>query len=156
MCPLMYLQVFTPSENFAASRKRTRKRFLPRVHPDMIDQFVFRFERSSIPRTILPKTRVCRTFRASDVFHRQMRHNLLHGVKMFAARFPGRCLIRVYPKTLHFLLDWLPHIPKESPMYVSRMMRHRHVMIEVLMVVCGGVIGSMRIRSRIQHLMVRC
>lgn len=67
MCSFMNLQILASREHFSASRKRTRKRFLSCVDSDMVDKFVFGFERASIPGTLLPVTGVVRLLGPTDM-----------------------------------------------------------------------------------------
>lgn len=67
MRPLVYLEIFRPREHFPAAGERAWEGFLSRVHSDVIDELVLRFERPSIPRTALPETGVRRALGASDV-----------------------------------------------------------------------------------------
>lgn len=145
MGPLVYLQILTPRKNLPTTGKRTWKRLLARMHSDMIHQLILRLERPPIPGAILPKASVCRAFRSTHVLHSQMRDDLVHAGEMFPAGLPGRRLIRIYPQALHLLLDGLPHVPEEGAVYVRRMMRHPHVMIEVLVVI--GLTVRVVIRS---------
>lgn len=155
MSPFVYLKILTPGEHLSAPGKRARERFLPSVHPDVVHQLVLGLEGPPVPRAILPKTRVRRALRPSDVFHRQMGHDLVHAGEVLPAGLPGRRLLRVHPQTLHLLLDRLPHVPEKRPVNVRGMMRHPHVGIKVLVMVGLRVVSSVVIRSGIEHLVVR-
>lgn len=72
----------------------------------------------------------------------------MHTGKMLSADLPRRRLLRINPHTLHFLLDGLPHVPEESPMWGMR--RDAHVRVEVLVVVRLVV----SVGSRVEHLVV--
>lgn len=76
-------QVFRSSKNFAARWEWTRKRFFAGVHSDVIDQFVFGFERSSISRASGPKACVRCEFGSTYMFDRQMCDNILHTAERF-------------------------------------------------------------------------
>lgn len=149
------LQILTPGKNLPTPRKRTRKGLLPSMHPNMVHQLVFRLERPPVPGTILPETRVRRTFRTTNMLHCQMGHNLVHAGEVFPARLPRRRLLRVHPQTLHLLLDGLTHVPKKRAVHVRRVVRHPHVGVQVLVVIGLGVIRGVMVRPRIQHLVVR-
>lgn len=132
MCPLVYLEILASGEHLPTTGKRTWERFLPRVHPNMVHQFILGLEGPPIPRAILPKARVRRTLRAPHVLHSQMCYYLVHTGEMFTARFPLR-LFRIHPQALHLLLDRLTHITKKSTMYGGRriarmMMWYAHMM----------------------------
>jgi len=83
---LVNLQVLTAGKNFSAAGKRTRKRPLPGVHSDVVDQFVLGLERLKGATASLPETSVVALLRASNVFHRDVRHDLVHGRKYLPAR----------------------------------------------------------------------
>lgn len=73
MCSLVYLQVFRPREDLPAARERAGERFLSRVHPNVVHQFVFRFEWLVLPAAVLPEADVVGLLRATDVFHGDVR-----------------------------------------------------------------------------------
>lgn len=152
--PFVYLKILASGENLPAPRKRARERLFSRMHPDVVHQFILGLKRPSIPRTVLPKTRVRRTLRSSDVFHRQMRNYLVHAGEVLPAGLSRRRLFRVYPQALHLLLDGLPHVPEEGPVDVRGVVRHAHVRIQILMVVGLGMVGGVVVRAGIQHLMM--
>ena len=68
----VYFQIFRTSEDLAAPSEWTCEWLFTGVHPNMIDQFVFGFERSSMARTIEPQTCVCCLFRSAHMFYSQM------------------------------------------------------------------------------------
>lgn len=76
-------QVFRSSKNFAARWEWTRERFFAGVHSDVIDQFVFGFERSSISRASGPEACVRCEFGATYMFNRQMCDDILHTTERF-------------------------------------------------------------------------
>lgn len=165
MRPFMYFKILTSRKHFSTAMKRTRERFLASMHPNMINKFIFRLKRTSIPRTVLPKACMRCTLRSTDMFNSQMCHNLVHTCEMFTANLPlCRRLIRIDPQTLHLLFDRLSHVSEEGAMHggrrIRRMMgRHAHMgRIQILVVVRLRVMvsgGRMMVRrSRIQHLVM--
>lgn len=70
VCPLVNFQIFRAREHFATAWERTRERLLPRVHSDVIDQFVFGFERFPLSCAVLPEADVVRLLRSPHVLYR--------------------------------------------------------------------------------------
>lgn len=78
MGALVNLEILAAGENFAAAGERAGEGFLPSVHSNMIDQFVFGLEGAPVSRTGLPETGMRGAFRSPDVFHSEMRHDFVH------------------------------------------------------------------------------
>lgn len=74
----MDFQVFGSGEGLTASCERAFERFLPGVHPDMVDQFVFRFEGEASPGTATPVTCVIRLLGTANVFLSDVHHDVRH------------------------------------------------------------------------------
>lgn len=70
MCSFVDFEILGSRKHFAACWKWTGKWFLPRMHPDVINQLVLGLERATIPWTPVPEARVRRTLRAAYVLHR--------------------------------------------------------------------------------------
>ena len=77
MCSFMDFEVFTSCKDFATARERTRERFLASVDTDVIDEFVFGFERFASSWTVEPETCVIGYFRSADVFNGDVGHNFV-------------------------------------------------------------------------------
>lgn len=101
MGAFVYFEILGPGEHFAASLERARERFLARVHPDVIDQLVFGFERPALALAPVPKARVRRALGPADVLDRDVRHDVLHGAEHFAARAHRRRPGFVDPQARH-------------------------------------------------------
>lgn len=136
MGSLVDLEVLGTGKHFAAGRKWAGERLFSGVHPDVIDQLVLGLEGPPVAGAAEPEAGMGCAFRAADVVHRQMGHNLLHRVEHLVARFPtaigdgsgghgmecGQAKsemvmgnVRFYPETLHLLLDGrrMTHVPEE-------------------------------------------
>lgn len=136
MRPLVYFQVLGAREHFTASWERTRKRFLPGVHANVVHQFVFGLEGLSLSRTFFPKAHVVALLRAADVLCGNVRHQLVHGAKGSAAA--ALLAIRFEPLAHELLFDaLLPHVAEES----CRVM--------VVMRGCCDGIQAVRVRTRV-------
>lgn len=147
MRPLVYLKVLGPSEHLAASRERARERFLAGVHPDVIDELVFGLERPAVPRAPLPEARVRGALGSAHVFYGKVRHNIVEGVKEFAAQLPsGTWGILVNPHTGHLLAlsasdaatvatstggSVASHVPEKRAMGVVARMTNRGMLLVV-------------------------
>ena len=62
MSSLMNFQIFRSRKLFSTTGERANEGFFSRMYPNVIDQFVFRFESSSIPTATVPIARVVRIF----------------------------------------------------------------------------------------------
>ena len=114
MSSLVNFEVFTPGKHFTTAREGARKRFLARVHTNVIHQFVLGFERSSIATATLPEAGVIGALGSADVFHCDMRYDFVHRVKQLVACLLRTRLVRVNPHARQFLFDWGPHVAEES------------------------------------------
>lgn len=104
MRPLVNLKILGSSEHLAAPGERARERFLARVHPDVIHELVLSLERPAVPRAPLPEARVRGALGPAHVFYGKVRHNIVEGVKEFAAQLPsGTRGILVDPHAGHLL-----------------------------------------------------
>jgi len=74
----MDLEILGPSEDLAAARVRTWKRFLAGVNSDVVNQLVLGFERLVGAFTTAPVAGVIRLFRSAHVIDGQMSHQLHH------------------------------------------------------------------------------
>lgn len=125
MCPFVYLQVFRSGKYFPAAGEWTRKGFLPCVHSNVIHQLIFGFERSSVSRAALPKTRVCRALRSTDVFHCEVRDDFVHTREQFVAQLFWRRLIGVQPLTAHVTARRRAYIAQEGMWRMRVRVRHQ-------------------------------
>lgn len=115
MRSLVDFQVLRSGKHLSTALERTRKRFLARMHPDVIHQLVLGLERSAIPLASHPVARVLRTLRSANMFDRQMAddfgHRSEHLAAMFARAARPDCAaarmthIRIDPHALKLLLD---------------------------------------------------
>ena len=115
---LVNLEVLRSSEHLPASGEGAREWFLARMNPDVINKFVFCFERLLFPWTVLPKACVVGLLRSSDMFNSYMGDYLMHGGERFITRFLRLWLFLFYPQTGQFLFDRLAHVPEERSMTV--------------------------------------
>jgi len=131
MCSLVYLQVFRPCEDLSTAGEWTRKRFLAGVHPNVVHQFVFRFERFALPGAILPETDVVGLLRSTNMLHRDVRDQLMHGAKSFVATLLWVAeLLGVDPLADELLFDaLLPHVAEKGTGVVVGCHVHPHVHI---------------------------
>lgn len=67
--PFVDFEVFWSREHFATAGERAREGFLPCVHSDMINQFVFGFERLALSRALLPEADVVGLLGSPHVLH---------------------------------------------------------------------------------------
>lgn len=102
MRSLVYLQIFGPGEDLSTGCKGAGKRFLTRVHPYVIDEFVLGLEGPTFSRAALPVARVRRTLGSAHVLHRDVRHDVLETVEELVARLP-RLRLPVHPLAHHLL-----------------------------------------------------
>lgn len=83
--PLVYLEILRPGEYFTASWKHAGERFLPRVHPYVIDELVLGLEGPAVTRAALPIARVRRALGSAHVFDRDVRHDILEAAEALVA-----------------------------------------------------------------------
>lgn len=112
----------------------------------MVHQFVFGFEWLTLPRTVVPVAHVVTLLRATDVFHGDVRNQLVHGAESLATTFLAvRVLVWVDPFTDELLLDALTHVTEKRARVM--MWRHVHAHVQahgpVLVVVLGPGIGHL-------------
>lgn len=144
MCSLVYLQVFRPCEDLSTAREGTWKRFFPGVHPNVVNQFVFRLERFALPGALFPEADVVGLLRSTDMLHRDVCDQLVHGAKSFVATLLWVAeLLGVDPLADELLLDaLLPHVAEKGTGVMVGCHVHPHVHIHgtVLVVeLCGRV-----------------
>lgn len=153
----MDLQVFRASKNFATAWEGAGEGFLPRVHPNVVHQFVFRLERLALPGTVLPEADVVGLLRPADVFHGDVRNQLVHGAESFvAALFGVAQLLRIDPLADELLLDaLLPHVAEKGTgvMMVVGCHVHAHVHIHGAVLVVE-LRGGVRVGPRAGDLVV--
>jgi len=123
----MNLQVLRPRKQFPATGERTRKGFLARMHPQMVNEFVLGFERETGPWTFFPVADVFRGIVQTDVVLRQMLHNVHHDEELFTARFTLGHL--VCPHARYHLVERLPEVT------VRLITTHVHVTVRIVPVV---------------------
>lgn len=105
----------------------------------MVDQFVFGFERLAFSGTLFPEADMIGLLGSSNVLHRDMGDQLVHGAESFVARLFGvGQLLGLNPLTDEFLLDGLPHVSEEGP--GSMVGSHVHVHRAIAMELGGGVV----------------
>lgn len=113
----------------------------------MVYQFVFCLERLALPGAVLPEADVVGLLRSTDVLHRDVRNQLVHGAKSFIAALLGVAeLIGVDPFADELLLDaLLPHVPEKGTGVVVGCHVHPHVHIHGAVLVvelrCGVGVG---------------
>lgn len=98
------LEVFGACKHLAAVGKRTRKRLLPGVHANVVDEFVFGFKRLPAAHALVPHADVTQGVETRrDMFGGDVVHQLGHGAESLVAdgcRRPPEPLSRrssVYP-----------------------------------------------------------
>lgn len=87
VCPFVDLKIFRPCKYFAATREWAWKGLLAGVYPDMVHKFVFGFKRFPFAGTLFPKADMIRLLRSTNVLHRNVRYQLVHGAVRFRAKF---------------------------------------------------------------------
>lgn len=73
---LVNLEVFAARKDLAARREGAGKRFLARVHANVIHQLVLGLEAAARARTVLPKAGVIGALGSADVLHGQVLNNV--------------------------------------------------------------------------------
>ena len=157
MRSLVDLQVFRPRKDLPTARERAREGLLPGVHPNVVDQFVFRLERFALAGALFPKADVVALLRPPDVLHGDVRHQLVHGAESFVATLLGVAeLLRVDPFADELLLDaLLPHVTKKGTgVVVMRCHVHPHVHIHRTVLVVELRRGGVRVGPRAGNLVV--
>lgn len=80
------LKVLGACEHLAAVGKRAREGLLPRVHADVVDEFVFGFERLPAAQTLVPHADVTEALEPRrDVLAGDVVHELGHGAESLLA-----------------------------------------------------------------------
>lgn len=80
------LEVFGAREHLAAVGKRARERLLPGVHANVVDEFVFGFERLPAAQTLVPHADVTQGVETRrDVLGGDVVHQLGHGAESLLA-----------------------------------------------------------------------
>lgn len=155
VCSLVYLQVFRPCEDLSTAGEGARKRLFPGVHPNVVHQFVFRLERFALPGAILPETDVVGLLRSTDMLHRDVRDQLVHGAKSFVATLLWVAeLLGVDPLADELLLDaLLPHVAEKGTGVVVGCHVHPHVHIHGAVLVVE-LRGRVRVGPRAGNLVV--
>lgn len=155
MRPLVYLQVFRPCEDLPAAREGAGERLFSSVHPNVVHQFIFCLERFALPGAILPEADVVGLLRTTDVLHRDVRDQLVHGAKSFIATLFGVAeLLGVDPLADELLLDaLLPHVAEKGTGVVVGCHVHPHVHIHGAVLVVE-LRGRVRVGPRTGNLVV--
>lgn len=131
MRSLVYLQVFRPCEDLSAARERAWEGLLSGMHPNVVHQFVFCLEWLALSAAVLPETYVVGLLRSTDMLHRDVRDQLVHGAKSFVATLLRVAeLLGVDPLADELLLDaLLPHVAEKGTGVVVGCHVHPHVHI---------------------------
>lgn len=80
------LEVLGACEHLAAVGKRARERLLPGVHADVVDEFIFGFERLPAAQTLVPHADVTEALQPRrDVLAGDVVHELGHGAESLLA-----------------------------------------------------------------------
>ena len=97
------------------------------MHANVIHQLVFGLERFDLSRAVLPEADVATLLGPTDVFHGDVRHQIVHGAVGLATASAGATwLIRVNPLANQLLFDaLLSHVTEEGAGVVMR--SHSHV-----------------------------
>lgn len=115
------------------------------MHPNVVDQFVFRLEGLALSGAVLPEADVVGLLGSADVLHGDVRDQFVHGAKSFVAALLGVAeLLGVDPLADELLLDaLLPHVAEKGTGVVMRCHIHPHVHIHgaVLVVQLRGGVG---------------
>lgn len=119
------------------------------MYSNVVYQFVFCFERFALTGALLPEANVVALLRTTDVLHRDVRDQLMHGAESFVASLLGVAeLLLVDPFTDELLFNTLlSHVSKECTrvvVVVGHVHPHVHIHRAVLVVElrCGVGIGS--------------
>ena len=107
----MDLQVLGPREESVAALEGAHEGLLPRVDPQVVDQFVLRLERFALPAALLPVTGVVRLLGSPHVVDGEVGHDVVHRVEHLPAHLA--CLL-VKPLAGHLLVERLPHVSEEA------------------------------------------
>ena len=144
MRSLVDLQVFRACEDLPTAGEGAWERLLPGVHPNVVNQFVFRLERFALPGAILPEADVVGLLRSTDMLHGDVRDQLVHGAKSFvAALLRVAELLGVDPLADELLLDaLLPHVAEKGTGVVVGCHVHPHVHIH-------GAVLVVELRGRV-------
>ena len=86
----MDFEVFTSCEDFATAWERAWERFLAGVDTDVIDQFVFGFERFAGAWTVEPEASVIRYFGPTNVFDGDVCYYFVQRCEQFVASSSDR------------------------------------------------------------------
>ena len=140
MRPLVDLEVLGAREHLAAAGKGAREGLLSRVHPDVVHQLVLGLEGSPVARARGPEARVRRALGATDVFHCEVRHDLVHAVEELAALLARRRHVGLQPLAGHLLPHGLPHVPEEGAVVRGHGGVVRGHVVVGLIVVLGAVV----------------
>lgn len=131
--------------------ERAGKWLFPCVDSDVIHQLVFRFERLSVPRTILPVTHVLRVLWSSDMFHCHMGDKFIHSPESSGAGLLPSPLLAVTPLTHQLVLQVLFGASQES---VTTLNCHVQRFVETqelrdkLLAVSPGAADALAVRVR--------
>lgn len=80
------LEVLGTCEHLPAVREGAGERLLPGVNPNVIDQFVFGFERLASPQTLVPHADMAQGLQSDrDVLGGDVVHQLMHGAETLVA-----------------------------------------------------------------------
>lgn len=114
MSPLVDFQIFGPRKNFLAAVEGAGEGLFPRVDSDVVHQLVFGFERLLVPGAVLPVADIFGVFRSTDMLHRHMGNQFIHGPEGSGARQLPSSLMLVTPLADEFVLHGLLGAPEES------------------------------------------
>lgn len=128
MRSFVYFQIFRARKHLAARWEWTCERFLARMHPNVIDQFVLGFEWAAVSRATHPEAGVCGALRPANMLHRQMRHNFVHRAECLAARFPIAAIIIVGIAAVIVVVHVMMMMRMMAVMRM--MMMHPHVLVD--------------------------
>lgn len=106
-------EVFGSGEDFAAAWEGARERLLTGVDANVVHQLVLGLEWLAVAGAVLPEARVVGLLGAPDVFHRQVRDDLVHRREELPAWFARLGRILVYPQTRVFLFDGRAHVAEK-------------------------------------------
>lgn len=103
------------------------------MNSDVIYKFVFGFKGLALARTLLPEADVVGLLWAPDVFHSDVRDQLVHGAESFGAEMWELRAIYRQPLANELLFDGLAHETEEGTRTLGHSEVHGQVHVPIAM-----------------------